>query len=92
MKALAFSQLPERHAYHALVTVAECPPDDMPESHLPADRVQFFPRGIQQLLPQLGLQLLPSYDTMPAFDILYHATPDEDGKAFIKQGPIPNAM
>ena len=89
MKALALSQPPERHAYQALVTVAECPPDDMPESHLPTDRAQFFPCGIQQLLPQLGLQLLPSYDIMPVCDILYHATSAEDSKAFIKQGRIP---
>src|SRR5208337_157874 len=83
MKALAFPQSPQRHAYHALVTMAECPPDDMPESHLPTDDSQFFARGFQQLLTQV----LPGYDIMLAFDI-YHATPAEDSQAFIKQVPI----
>src|SRR5262249_56359098 len=42
MKALAFPQTPVRQTYQALVTVAERPPDDMPESQLPADRPQLF--------------------------------------------------
>jgi hypothetical protein len=77
MEALAFPQTPERHAYHALVAVEECPPDDMPESHLLTDLTQFFPRGFQQLLPQPEVQ--------PAiYDVLRYATPTEDSQDFIK--------
>src|SRR6516165_4568754 len=79
VKALACPQAPVRSAYHAFVTVAECPPDDMPESQLPADRAQFFPRGQQQRLPQLGLQL-SIYDVIfPACVTPRHVTPVEDG-------------
>src|SRR5215831_14776962 len=81
VKALAFSQAPVRHAYHALVTVAECPPDDMPESQLPADRSQLFLRGPQQLLPQPALQLPGCDATITACDVLCHATSIKDGQA-----------
>src|SRR5262249_49778293 len=83
-ETLAFSQAPVRYAYHALVTVAECPPDHMPKSQLPTDRSQLVPRGLQQLLPKPVLQL-PTHNVIrAAFDVVRHATPIEDGQTFIK--------
>src|SRR5690348_4894783 len=79
MEALAFPQAPVRPAYHAFVTVAECPPDDMRQSQLPADRAQFIPRGQQQRLPQLGTQCPAGNEIFPACAVAYHAAPVEDG-------------
>ena len=88
MEALAFAQAPVRPAYHTLVTVTECPPDDKRESQLPADRAQFFPRGQQQRLPQLGPQPPAGNVIFPACVIACHATPVEDGQAFKQHSPI----